>query len=285
MDMEALVGLMLMLLGVSHAPVSSSRLVNDCLSQGELKVSCLSEGGDSPEYSWTLDGRTLTDDKLLSGNKKNNTIILNQDISGLLACSVKNNVSHVSAKKQMSTCAPVSSSRLVNDCLSQGELKVSCLSEGGDSPEYSWTLDGYTLTDDKLLSGNKKNNTIILNQDVSGLLACSVKNMSVMSLLKSRCRPVLWLVHSPLLILLVVGIAVMYAQKKKKSNTNTPAEEAGEQELTYADVRILQRQGKPVKQREEVEVEYGQVKFSEQPRQAVEPAGNDCVYAMVRKDR
>ncbi|KAG7244866.1 hypothetical protein INR49_028075, partial [Caranx melampygus] len=85
-------------------PVSSSRLVNDCLSQGELKVSCLSEGGDSPEYSWTLDGRTLTDEKLLSGNKKNNTIILNQDISGLLACSVKNNVSHVSAEKQMSTC-------------------------------------------------------------------------------------------------------------------------------------------------------------------------------------
>ncbi|KAG7230276.1 hypothetical protein INR49_024380 [Caranx melampygus] len=92
MDMEVLVGLMLMLLGVSHAPVSSLRLGNDCLSQGELKVSCLSEGGDSPEYSWTLDGRTLTDDKLLSGNKKNNTIILNQDVSGLLACSVKNNM-------------------------------------------------------------------------------------------------------------------------------------------------------------------------------------------------
>lgn len=63
------------------------------------------------------------------------------------------------------------------------------------------------------------------------------------------------------------------------------AEEAGEQELTYADVRVLQRRGKPVKQREEVEVEYGQVKFSERPRQTVEPAGNDCVYAMVRKDR
>ena len=32
-------------------------------------------------------------------------------------------------------------------CLSLGEIRVFCSSEGGDSPRYSWTLDGWTHTD------------------------------------------------------------------------------------------------------------------------------------------
>ncbi|CAB1423498.1 unnamed protein product [Pleuronectes platessa] len=47
---------------------------------------------------------------------------------------------------QLSIQAPVSSVRLVPECLSQGEMRVSCSSEGRDSPQYSWTLDG-THTD------------------------------------------------------------------------------------------------------------------------------------------
>ncbi|GLD54949.1 uncharacterized protein AKAME5_002980700, partial [Lates japonicus] len=43
-----------------QAPLSSVLLVSECLSQGGTRVSCSSEGGDSPQYSWTLDGHTLT---------------------------------------------------------------------------------------------------------------------------------------------------------------------------------------------------------------------------------
>ncbi|XP_013763517.1 uncharacterized protein LOC106456020 [Pundamilia nyererei] len=100
--MKAVLGLMVILLGVSHAPVSSVLLVSECLSQGEMRVSCLSEGGDSPQYSWALDGRTLTDAELLSGNNKSNNIILKQHISGCLVCSVRNNVSDVSEEQK--TC-------------------------------------------------------------------------------------------------------------------------------------------------------------------------------------
>ncbi|XP_053179544.1 uncharacterized protein LOC128362724 [Scomber japonicus] len=186
-----------------------------------MSVSCSSEGGDSPQYSWTLDGHTLTDHQLLSGSKETNIITLKQDVSGLLVCSVRNHISSVSKEKNISTCgfifinctssngtnisqwvyaanntlciepttppitstdlktsteAPVSSVRLASECLSQGEMSVSCSSEGGDSPQYSWTLDGHTLTDHQLLSGSKETNIITLKQDVSGLLVCSVRN-------------------------------------------------------------------------------------------------------------
>lgn len=57
-----------------------------------------------------------------------------------------------------------------------------------------------------------------------------------------------------------------------------------EHELTYAAVKIVPRQGRQIK-RPEMEVEYGEVKFSQRPRPPVEPAGDECVYSMVRKGR
>lgn len=86
------------------APVSSVLLVRECLSQGEMRVSCSSEGGDSPQYSWTLDGDKLTNAQLLSGNYETNNITLKQDVSGKLVCSVRTNVSSVSKEETISTC-------------------------------------------------------------------------------------------------------------------------------------------------------------------------------------
>ncbi|XP_038132874.1 uncharacterized protein LOC119777935 [Cyprinodon tularosa] len=75
-----------------QAPVSSVQLVHQCLSPGQIKVSCLSEG-DSPQYNWTLDGKTLKDSELLSGNYQTSIIVVRQNISGRLVCSVRNQVS------------------------------------------------------------------------------------------------------------------------------------------------------------------------------------------------
>ncbi|XP_041846453.1 matrix-remodeling-associated protein 5 isoform X17 [Melanotaenia boesemani] len=266
-----------------QAPVSSVQLVSECLSQGEMKVSCSPNGGGSLQYSWTLDGHTLRDTELLSGNNETNVITLKQNVSGRLVCSVRNQVSSVSKEEDISTCgvetycdgrqsgaqcygalggtvvfrlmddaseipefawkkerqnilrwidnkiilnkmkhrslfshsngtlrinninrgdsgeyklemfdsqrrtagtrtlqftveAPVSSVQLASECLSQGEMKVSCSPNGGDSLQYSWTLDGHTLRDTELLSGNNETNVLTLKQDVSGRLVCSVRN-------------------------------------------------------------------------------------------------------------
>ncbi|KAK2904101.1 hypothetical protein Q8A73_010758 [Channa argus] len=64
----------------------------------------------------------------------------------------------------------------------------------------------------------------------------------------------------------------------------TVLKEDNEQEVTYADVRIMQQQGRQLQQTAEVEVEYGQVRFSGRPQQTVKPSGDDCVYAKVHRD-
>lgn len=62
--------------------------------------------------------------------------------------------------------------------------------------------------------------------------------------------------------------------------------EEDEQELTYADVKVIPRQGRKVPQLTEIEVEYGQVKFSSRPSsRTARPPEDDCVYAKVRRDR
>ncbi|XP_023814976.1 uncharacterized protein LOC110013392 isoform X5 [Oryzias latipes] len=87
-----------------QAPVSSVSLVSECLSQGEMKVSCSSEGGDSPQYRWTLNGKSLTEAELLSGNKQTNIITLKQHVSGRLVCSSWNHVSSASNATYICTC-------------------------------------------------------------------------------------------------------------------------------------------------------------------------------------
>ncbi|XP_063343395.1 peroxidasin homolog [Pelmatolapia mariae] len=311
-----------------QAPVTSVLMVSECLSQGERKVSCSSEGGDSPQYSWTLDGRTLTDAEFLSVNNEDNIIILKQHISGHLVCSVKNNVTDVSKEQKISACgvgtycdgrqdgaqcygalggtvdiqlmdstsekyryqllknsliilyvrnkvlyntiehralffpsngkfrisnlsrkdsgdyilqtfdsdgkssgvrtlqlfiqAPVTSVLMVSECQFLGQRRVSCSSEGGDSPQYSWTLDGRTLTDAELSSGNNESNIITLKQHISGDLVCSVRNnVSDVSKEQSICTcdislPICGL-RAVVVIVLLIGISIYFTWKKKKN--------------------------------------------------------------------
>ncbi|XP_034546705.1 uncharacterized protein LOC117817985 [Notolabrus celidotus] len=87
-----------------QVPVSSIQLASECLSQGEMRVSCSSGGGDSPQYSWTLDGHTLIKSQLLSGNSEDQIITLRQDVLGMLVCTVRNHISSVSDEEKTESC-------------------------------------------------------------------------------------------------------------------------------------------------------------------------------------
>ncbi|XP_045886786.1 T-cell surface antigen CD2-like isoform X2 [Micropterus dolomieu] len=232
-----------------QAPVTSVLLVSECLSQGEMRVSCSSEGGDSPQYSWTLDGHTLTDAQLLSGNNESNNITLKQDVSGQLVCSARNNVSSVSKKEKISTCGFI----FINCTINMTHISQWVL-------EASNTLCIEPATTPTMITDTAR----VPSSDVPWYIS----NL-----------PVIAGVLSALLILLLVGVAVACAHKKQENNR--PKEEEDEQELTTADVRVVQLPGR--QQREEVEVEYSQVKISQRPRQAIEPTRNECVYAKVRR--
>ncbi|XP_067373789.1 T-cell surface antigen CD2-like isoform X2 [Channa argus] len=224
-----------------QAPVSSVLLVSECLSKGEMRVSCSSEGGDSPQYSWTLDGHTQTDTELLSGNNETNSITLKQQVSGNLVCSVRNHVSSVSKEETITDC---------------GFIFINCTSNGTQISQWVF----------------KANNTLCIEPTTNPTTSThTVGNM-----------PVVAGVLTALVLLLVIGLAVICTQTKKKNNK--PKEEDNEQEVTYADVS-MQELGRQLQQSAEVEVELSQVRFSGRPQQTVKQSGDDCVYAKVHRDR
>ena len=73
------------------APVSDVDLSISCSANGERRVRC-SSNGDSPQYSWSLDGRPLSEaDADLSAD--NQTLLLSGNVTGELTCSVSNHIS------------------------------------------------------------------------------------------------------------------------------------------------------------------------------------------------
>ncbi|XP_044219482.1 T-cell surface antigen CD2-like isoform X2 [Thunnus albacares] len=363
--MEAVVGLLVMLLGVSHGVETycdGRQNRTQCYGAlgGTVVLQLMNNASEILGYQWNKNKTT----RILNGRKdkiefnkmenrsvftpsngtfKINNLIRTDGAEYTLIIFDSNGVVSEQRTLQLSIQAPVSSVLLDSKCLSQGEMRVSCSSEGADSPQYSWTLDGHTLTDIQLLSGNNETNNITLKQDVSGRLVCSVRNhvsnvskeekistcgfifinctlpdgtnisQWVFSATNTLCidptttptmitdTTVLAGVLSALVILLMVGVAVVCRHRKKQNNK--PKEE-DDQELTYADVNIMQRPGRQMHQKAEMEVEYdqvkfsgrpqqttemeveyGQVKFSGRPRKTVQPKEDECVYAKVRNSR
>ncbi|XP_063340870.1 uncharacterized protein LOC134635417 isoform X1 [Pelmatolapia mariae] len=252
-----------------QAPVSSVLLVSECLSQGEMRVSCSSKGGDSPQYSWTLDGRTLTDAEILSTSNKTNNIILKRHVSGHLVCSVRNNVSNVSEEQK--TCS------FINCTLINGTKILGWVHADSNSLCIEPTTEPTPVT---LTSVGKETGIVSVTQ-FNNETSNSDGQWYISNL------PLIGGVLSALVIFLVVGVAVICAQRKKQNNEPTkPKEEECDQDVTYADVRIMKQQGRPALQatQVEVEVEYGQVKFSRRSRRT-EPTGDDCMYAKVQRVR
>ncbi|XP_012711099.2 hemicentin-2 isoform X2 [Fundulus heteroclitus] len=406
-----------------EAPLSSVHMTSECVSHGLIRVSCLSEGGDSPQYTWSLNGNKTRNTEIVERNTENNIIILRQNTSGYLVCTVKNHISRVSKEGMIPVCkdeetrcnisedgagcygalrgtvviqlmkntsetpkyewknktstilrgsrnnyfpdtlkerflfipmygtfsimnlsradsgqytletfdsdgkniekktlqlivqAPVSSVQLVLECLSQGEMKVSCLSEGGDSPQYNWTLDGHTLTDSELFPENHETNVIVLRQNISGRLVCSVWNrFSFLSTEKTistwgctfiNCTSngtqisgwvltennilcvesvialgmVMTSVLLPLVFFLAVAIGFICAKKKR----HTYKVEKDNSEPVYAEIRVVPQQERHTEETVEEEVDYKQVTFSELPQQTVQ--AEHPVYAQICKVR
>ena len=79
------------------APVSDVDLSISCLANGEKRVRC-SSNGDSPQYSWYLDGRPLSEANA-DFSADNQTLLLSGNVTGELTCSVSNHISstHTSA--------------------------------------------------------------------------------------------------------------------------------------------------------------------------------------------
>ncbi|XP_071267275.1 uncharacterized protein [Salvelinus alpinus] len=112
-----------------YAPVSSPQLSSECLSHGEMRVSCSSEG-DGTQYSWTLDGQTLRDTETSPG-EETNTITLKKGLSGNLTCTIRNYISSDTVSRRILPCP--------------GLIYVNCTSSNGTRVSEWVNATGNTL--------------------------------------------------------------------------------------------------------------------------------------------
>ena len=89
-------------------PVSDVDLSFSFLTNGEKRVRC-SSNGDSPQYSWYLDGRPLSG-AVADLSADNQTLLLSRNVTGELTCSISN---HVSSSNTSALLLDVCSGQLV----------------------------------------------------------------------------------------------------------------------------------------------------------------------------
>ncbi|XP_070959085.1 uncharacterized protein [Oncorhynchus clarkii lewisi] len=193
--MEAVFGLLGILVGVSHGMVTScdARQNRSCYAAlgGTVYLQLVT---DARAYEITLkkdysirifrmkDNEVIIHDSITARSHffiSNGTFMINNTERTDLAQYVivtfdKNGTSLGTRGLQLLIEAPVSPAKLSSECLSNGEVRVSCSSEG-DGPQYSWTLDGQPLRDTEASPGDKTD-TITLKKGQSGDLTCTVKN-------------------------------------------------------------------------------------------------------------
>ncbi|XP_069027158.1 T-cell surface antigen CD2-like isoform X2 [Embiotoca jacksoni] len=195
--MEAVFGLLVMLLGVSHGVEThcdGRQYAAQCYGPlgGTVVLQLMDEASQIPKYEWKKESTIILrwrQNEIITNSLKDRSVFtpsngtfrinkLSRTDSSEYTLSIFDLEAKLTSKKtlHLSIQAPVSSVLMVSECLSQGEMKVSCSSEGGDSPQYSWTLGGRALTDAELYSENKEENSITLKQHVSGRVACKVWN-------------------------------------------------------------------------------------------------------------
>ncbi|XP_062332725.1 uncharacterized protein LOC134032714 isoform X4 [Osmerus eperlanus] len=99
-----------------EAPVSSpSQVISECLPQGGMRMSCSCEG-DSPRYSWTLDGQALNDSRVVHDEERS-SVTLERGTVGKLTCTINNHISQATVELDVSTC--------------NGTIYVNCTSSNG----------------------------------------------------------------------------------------------------------------------------------------------------------
>ncbi|XP_071002466.1 uncharacterized protein [Oncorhynchus clarkii lewisi] len=255
-----------------EAPVSSPQLSSVCLSHGEMRVSCSSEG-DGPQYSWTLDGQTLNETDAPPDNKTN-TITLKKGLSGNLTCTVRNTINSDTVSRRISHCP--------------GLIYVNCTLSNGTKISEWVNATGNTLC-------VESTTVVTVTESPTSKIFTATKyiGMAAGSL-------------AGVVLVLLMVLAVYCVQKKNKPPSKAQVislstVKGDSQDVEYADVRIL-RQEMRQKEREApveveygqvneacgpqqpVEVEYGQITILEVPRRKVDmPEEEYCMYASVRK--
>ncbi|XP_067104517.1 uncharacterized protein [Osmerus mordax] len=185
-----------------EAPVSSPRLViSECLPQGGMRMSCSCEG-DSPRYSWTLDGQALNDSRVVHDEERS-SVTLERGTVGKLTCTINNHISQATVDLDVSTC--------------NGTIYVNCTSSNGTEVSDWVSPTGPNLCT-RTTTTNPTTQTESTTQTTSDMIVIVAGSVA-----------------GVLLLAVLLGIYFVLCRKK----TAASAEDEGE--VTYADVRFVKK--------------------------------------------
>ncbi|XP_029434795.1 uncharacterized protein LOC115076916 isoform X2 [Rhinatrema bivittatum] len=157
-------------------PVSAPVVTFACHANETAELSCRSENGTRPEYSWTIEGNPLTANFNYSQNGTG-ILIKPQPVLRTVICTVKNQISERFSHPLNVTCADPVSEPVVNySCRADGTVELSCSAQNGTRPEYSWTVEGNPLGSGFNYSQNDTRIILIKPQPVLRDVICTVKN-------------------------------------------------------------------------------------------------------------
>ncbi|KAJ8015323.1 hypothetical protein DPEC_G00024930 [Dallia pectoralis] len=247
-----------------EVPVSTPDLTTECLTDGEMMVSC-SSNGDIVQFNWTLVEYPVNPESTVRYETNNTT--LSKGWSGKLTCHVRNNISNAHQNITVSHCPGL---RLDNCTLNGTRI-------------YVWVSDTVSprCVDPTTVSPTTVTGTSTTGvTEGFGIMAGSLAGML-------------------LVLVLVSGFYCLQKKKKplKTTDLSLSAANAPSQNVEYADIRILKRE-REQKERVEVEydevmvrrapqppteVEYGQISILEGPRRKGKKLEEDCLYASVQK--
>ncbi|KAK6298311.1 hypothetical protein J4Q44_G00313660 [Coregonus suidteri] len=287
-----------------EAPVSSPQLSSGCLSHGEIRVSCSSEG-DGPQYSWTMDGQTLRDTESSPGDETN-TITLKKGLSGDLTCTIRNNISSDTVSKRISHCPGL----IYVNCTSSNGTKIS---EWVNATGNTLCVEPTTVVTVTEVHTSKTSTGKGQWHDTLMTSRPSNHTQGLTNITSTNSPQTLWIFTTEQLgmaagslagvVLVLLMLLAVYCVQKKKKPSKTPVislttVKDDSQDVEYADVRILRKEMRQKEREAPVEVEYGQVKVAggpqqpveygqitilEGPRMKVDTPEEDCMYASVRK--
>lgn len=224
-----------------EAPIGSVNVSINCTS-GKRRVFCSSDG-DELIFNWTLNGAPQTE--------RNNWIHLDDETSGNISCSVKNNVSHEEKSIILHYCTESTTVSVTSHVTST--LTNSTLASG----------HGTSLSDSNLTC-----------TQTSGELSSSWKFPAV-ALIVLGCVTV---------ILVVLFITVYHFYKKKKHHKTTAAAQDGT-ELIYADMNHIKpnrhNQVKKPDMSPAVDVEYADVGPQTKRKERKEMKDEELQYGEV----
>ncbi|XP_063806638.1 pregnancy-specific beta-1-glycoprotein 3-like isoform X2 [Pseudophryne corroboree] len=151
-----------------QAPLSQAAANFSCFPDGSAKASCWVGEGSDPDYSWSLDGRSVQG-RSISGYSQ---ISLPPPVSVTLRCNVRNKISDTNTSVVISCPVPLSQVAANFSCLQDGSAEASCWVGEGSDPDYSWSLDGRSVQRMSI----SRYSQISLPPPVSGTLRCNVSN-------------------------------------------------------------------------------------------------------------